>query len=88
MYTISFAPDMMKLLQEHTNNLKGIWNSFNAYLNESFDDLQKTPSKWVEFECDITSENYTHEDGLKLERFKLYTTECGRFNAAVLALVK
>ena len=48
----------MKLLQEHTNNLKGIWNSFNAYLNESFDDLQKTPSKWVEFECDITSENF------------------------------
>ena len=85
---MSFAPDLMKLIEKHTNNLERISNSFNAYLNESFDDLQKNPSKWVEFNRDSTSASYTHNDGLKLERFGLYEDENKRFDAAVLALVK
>ena len=77
---------MKKLTRVHTENLLGIYEDFKNFIHDKFEDLQKNPSKWEEFNHDYTSESYILEDGFKLERSWLYKEECDRFNAAVSAL--
>jgi hypothetical protein len=79
-------PNMNDLSEVHIKILQGIYESFKGYLDDTFEELQTTPSKWTTFNLDTNLADDAHANGLKLERCVLYEAENERFRTAKLTL--